>query len=247
MHFITTLILLCIYTISHISSQCNQIVRRPEIRELSATQVRRFTSAIQQLRNQGGLDIYEQLSGYHYNFAENAHGVPAFFPWHREFLRRFELELQKIDSSIILPYWDWSMDSQSPERSIIFRNDYFGGNGRDGDNCVANGPFTGWNVNVPNVHCLKRDFDNNSTISSFYSPEALELIFMQSTNYDSFRQTIEGSPHAVVHVGIGGDVGDLTNMFSSNDPLFFLHHVFIDRLWFEWQQRYPNLAKTYNG
>ncbi|KAI0228123.1 hypothetical protein L0F63_006302, partial [Massospora cicadina] len=36
-------------------------------------------------------------------------------------------------------------------------------------------------------------------------------------------------------------------MFSSNDPIFWLHHAYIDRIYFEWQQRYPRLAKTHSG
>src|SRR3954453_11193761 len=37
-----------------------------------------------------------------------AHRAPAFFPWHREMLRQFELDLQKIDPNVTPPYWDWT-------------------------------------------------------------------------------------------------------------------------------------------
>ena len=35
-----------------------------------------------------------------------AHQRPAFLPWHREYLRRYELALQEHDPNVTLPYWD---------------------------------------------------------------------------------------------------------------------------------------------
>ncbi|KAI9290605.1 Di-copper centre-containing protein, partial [Neoconidiobolus thromboides FSU 785] len=79
------------------------------------------------------------------------------------------------------------------------------------------------------------------------SREALELILSRSKTFDQFRQQIEGAPHGAVHMNIGGDKGDFSTMYSSNDPIFYLHHAFIDLLWFEWQERNPRVSNTYNG
>ena len=38
--------------------------------------------------------------------------------------------------------------------------------------------------------------------------------------------------HAVVHVWVGGEMGNPNK--SPNDPLFFLHHAFIDKTWQDW-------------
>ncbi|KAI9291213.1 Di-copper centre-containing protein, partial [Neoconidiobolus thromboides FSU 785] len=116
------------------SQQCSQLTRRPEIRELSKAQLDKFLYALATLRNYGGYDLYAESSDIHLENSDYAHGVPAFLPWHRVYLRKFELVLQKIDPTVVLPYWDWSIDAENPADSIVFQ--IFGGNGQGEDKCV---------------------------------------------------------------------------------------------------------------
>jgi len=44
-----------------------------------------------------------------------------------------------------------------------------------------------------------------------------------------------------VHVNIGAD---MSNMGSSNDPIFWIHHSFVDKVWWTWQKTNGN---AYNG
>jgi hypothetical protein len=65
----------------------------------------------------------------------------------------------------------------------------------------------------------------------------------------SFRNRLEGwlalagengsQLHNRVHIWVGGDMGPGT---SPNDPVFFLHHCNIDRLWAAWQYAHPGAA-----
>merc|ERR1712000_770222 len=75
-----------------------------------------------------------------------AHGGPMFLPWHRQFLLLFEQELQKIDSSVSLPYWDWTVDnSTNPVINHLWSDTFMGGNGDpDNHDAVATGPFASW-------------------------------------------------------------------------------------------------------
>ncbi|GAA3399315.1 hypothetical protein GCM10017752_67650 [Streptomyces roseoviridis] len=57
----------------------------------------------------------------HYTHANHWHRVPAFLPSMCVYLARFEKALQRIDRSVVLPYWDWSQGSQAPERSVCLR------------------------------------------------------------------------------------------------------------------------------
>jgi tyrosinase len=81
---------------------------------------------------------------------EDAHKGPAFFPWHREFVRRFEAYLQWAARNPLLglPYWDWSVDN-SPNSSIWGSAGFLGGNGTTNDGQVTLGPFAfknGWTL-----------------------------------------------------------------------------------------------------
>src|SRR5258707_15789892 len=38
------------------------------------------------------------------------HGVPAFLPWHREFMNRYEILLRQTAPTVTLLYWDWTTD-----------------------------------------------------------------------------------------------------------------------------------------
>src|SRR2546427_8000749 len=67
------------------------------------------------------------------------HGNPTFLPWHRELLRRMELDLQAIDSNVTIPYWDWTVDAMAT--SSLWQPDFLGGNGRASDGRVMDGPF----------------------------------------------------------------------------------------------------------
>lgn len=50
------------------------------------------------------------------------------------------------------------------------------------------------------------------------------------------------SCHNSAHVWVGGSMEPNT---SPNDPVFFIHHSNVDRLWAKWQLRHPQLAAQY--
>ena len=51
--------------------------------------------------------------------------------------------------------------------------------------------------------------------------------------------------HDVVHDGIGGLMGDPDT--AANDPIFWLHHANIDRLWNRWLQQNPGVNPDANS
>src|SRR5262249_3310567 len=79
--------------------------------------------------------------------------------------------------------------------------------------------------------------------SQLASP-AEETDILQVPTFRLFQRSLEGHIHAGVHNAVGGD------MASSNspaDPVFFLHHANIDRLWALWQRAHPGLGPSNGG
>jgi len=181
-----------------------------------------------------GPSAYDKMVKYHIDAKDFAHGNGYFLSWHRAYLRQFEIELQKIDESICLPYWNWSLDSQAPEACSVFTNDYYGGNGDSQSGCVTTGAFAGWKPYYPEPHCLKRKYAYGDNLGSYQSIEGMNKLVTSASKYEDFGQTIENNGHGHVHVSIGGDMEE---MHSPNDPLFWLHHGYIDYTWAIWQAK----------
>jgi tyrosinase len=192
-----------------------------------------------------------------------AHRCPAFLPWHREFLLQFERELQTAANSpsLGLPYWNWSVD-QSPA-GAPWTDDLLGGDGMDGP--VTTGPFAGktnWPLTLSEdgVDELIRGFGRDTTYGKRLPNQAEEAATLAMTPYDgapwsdteaTFRNELEGwlltagsdlpvGMHNLVHIWVGGTKGSMLPSTSPNDPVFFLHHSNIDRLWAKWQRAHPS-------
>ncbi len=189
-----------------------------------------------------------------------AHQSPMFLPWHRELLRLLELDLQAVsnDHTLAIPYWDWS-DPAAGKTEPLWDDDFMGGNGRSSDHKVMTGPFAVDKGNWPIVHddtgmrYLSRAFGSSTAAPTLPTKNDVDAA-LAVTTYDvspwdmtadirqSFRNNLEGwrsdqipKLHNQVHVWAGGDVATMALGASPNDPVFFLHHANIDRIWAEWQ------------
>ncbi|KAI8901866.1 hypothetical protein BC833DRAFT_575830 [Globomyces pollinis-pini] len=219
-------------------SQCTNISVRKEWRQLSSQEQENYLNAVKALKarprsNTSDLAAwnFDQFSEAHFKFNSANHGTPLFFPWHRNFINYYERALRSIISSVTIPYWDWTLDSQRPSQSDVFASRFFGGNGDPITQCVMDGIAAGWQVSTNAKGCLKRC----NQFSSFYGPEAVSDLLSRSDTFAEFQNYIENGPHGAVHNQIGGLCGDFSSMASTNDPVFYLHHAMIDKLWWRWQ------------
>jgi hypothetical protein len=204
------------------------------------------------------------------NFRNAAHRGPAFSPWHRQEVRDFELALQSVKPGVTLPYWDWAQDAALPDPTAapLWTDAYIGGDGAGPNNRVPDGPFKDWvalietstGALVPRstpgiVRMLGRDpqgfptLPTQADVTNCLNEGVYDSAPWRTTSDPSFRNRLEGwlrrageppepRMHNRVHTWVGGDMQPGT---SPNDPVFFLHHCNVDRLWAQWQADNPGL------
>jgi tyrosinase len=182
------------------------------------------------------------------------HDSAPFLPWHRYFLHIYETTLRsKCNYTGSLVYWDWTLDWEHLERAPVFDPNPATGFGTDGDvhgtitvgktgRCVIDGAFNDIEASYYDVnhhpHCLSRGFrDDEGNLGVMdgrtISPESIsEVLNLES--YERFVEEMESKVHDTIPFGIGGDFEMFTAPY---DPLFYLHHTQLDRLWWLWQQR----------
>ncbi|QGV77392.1 tyrosinase MelC2 [Streptomyces ficellus] len=223
--------------------------------QLTATEKRRFTDAVLELKRTGRYDEFVTThNAFIMSDTDNGdrvgHRSPSFLPWHRRFLLQFEQALQAVDPEVALPYWDWTTD-RTP-RASLWAPDFLGGTGRARDGQVMDGPFArSGNRFTVSVRVDGRDFlrralgaggrqlPTRAEVDAVLAMETYDMPPWNSAS-DGFRNHLEGwrgaNLHNRVHVWVGGQMGTGA---SPNDPVFWLHHAFIDKLWADWQARHP--------
>lgn len=189
------------------------------------------------------------------------HDGSIFLPWHRELLYQFEKLLQTVDSEVMIPYWDWTRAKTGADAGYPFTHDFLGVDGTDADGDRvkrepgAPSPYPyafdpeAWSSSLDvfdpgdGLDFFQRHFGEWADAPNLPSNGAV----VTGTN-TTFRNAISGAIgytthrarcedlHNLVHRYCGGN---MLRMTSPNDPIFFLHHANIDRMWSIWQKKVP--------
>ncbi|HWG43968.1 MAG TPA: tyrosinase family protein [Gemmataceae bacterium] len=142
------------------------------------------------------------------------HGNLYFFPWHRAYVYFFEriLRWAANDPTLMLPFWDWTT---YPVLPAAFRY-----------------PADESNP----LYEAKRLKNDGSPLLSSTVVDDLEIALGRVSFSDTWRygfsHQLEKSPHGNVHNEVGGLMGAVPT--AARDPIFWLHHANIDRLWNVW-------------
>lgn len=214
---------------------------RKDANRLTSAERDRFVAAFAQLNNQGA-GRFTDFRDMHTNVSSpQAHGAAGFLPWHRAYLLDLERELQAIDPSVSLPYWRF--DRAAPN---IFTPEFLGVSDAMGTvQFSASNPLQFWRTDgVQGIN--RRPFFSTAAAPPGLFTEAQTLAL--GNQYAAFRD-MEFNPHGSAHTSFGGSISGIGS--AARDPLFFLLHCNVDRLWAKWQRQFgrfdPALTASYDS
>jgi hypothetical protein len=225
---------------------------RPSIASLSSAQIASLRHGIQVMMSKPVTDPTS------YRFQANIHGTTDsptttaemqswnqcehasfyFLSWHRMYLYFFDRILRAAsgDPNLVLPYWDWT-DPAQRTLPVVFRQ------AADSSNPLfIASPRRPVALNAGTVSLAAGTVDDSVAFADLNFETGGSLSgngFGGQTSppmqFDSASGDLELQPHNVVHSALGGLMGD--PLTAAQDPIFWLHHANVDRLWNHWLQQ----------
>jgi hypothetical protein len=157
------------------------------------------------------------------------HESLAFLPWHRLLTLRMEEEL-----GLPLPYWDWTVDPNLPDIFEHIRSPI-----KDGRRSLVT-PWhleNGFLADGSRAACPETDARFTRRSPGVQMPTAILKLWVRNAfltdNFADFSWFIL-QPHNLLHGTIECDMW--TTETSAYDPLFYLHHSYVDRQFAFWQE-----------
>ena len=144
-----------------------------------------------------------------------------FLPWHRLMLAQFEGVIREVlhDENFTLPYWN--PITGNPDDLIVpavFRVP---------GTTLYNGTRWFWVNGGERIDTLYRDWINLDALN--------EKFYIDAPNGTlGFNPRLDQNPHFFTHFALGGDMAEFSTV--GGDPMFYLHHANIDRLWESWNR-----------
>ncbi|KAM7206881.1 hypothetical protein V8F20_002587 [Naviculisporaceae sp. PSN 640] len=189
----------------------------------------------------GAKTRWDELVSLHQIHALQIHTTGQFLPYHRYYLKTFEFLMQECGYHGPLAYWDETRDAGKFSSSPVFSaTTGVGGSGKGAQSCVMDGPFANLTVNIgPGFKSQPRCI--NRKITDFFSSQCGSSYVTKALSGKDYATALDGiysGPHLLGHMALSMMNGD--SITSSGDPLFFLHHGFVDKMWWDWQAKDPS-------
>ncbi len=155
----------------------------------------------------------QPLANDMWNTCQNHGGMTTedmFLPWHRMYVYYLEMICRMVlnDPTFTLPYWNYNAAATAmlPD---AFRN--------------------------PNNATNPLYYANRNPGPQSGAPlTGLSLSSLNQTTYSGFCSQLDFGLHGNVHVKVGNGQGMGAVPWAANDPIFWMHHCNIDRLWASW-------------
>jgi hypothetical protein len=139
-----------------------------------------------------------------------------FLAWHRIYLKIFEDELIALGGTPI-PYWDWYNDRVIPAEMV--------------------------DANMESKLGYSRNINSGAIPSTSITLAQSWKSWIDNPIWDVFQDQLEMIHHDPIHAHIGGNMGTAS---SPTDPIFWLHHAFVDKIWADYQRMTSNQVNPAN-
>ncbi len=178
--------------------------------------------------------VWHSCSHFHHHIDPNLDVAREshFVSWHRMYLHFFEQTVASMldpsDAPFALPYWDYLHRSSSGELDQLGMPTEFA------SETMSDGS--------PNhLYFAPR---NEEFSSSGLPPDVVDTrellriddLLTGGGTGNGFNGDINNLPHGAIHVTIGPVLGMGSFEFAGRDPLFWVHHASVDRLWESWRR-----------
>ena len=151
-----------------------------------------------------------------------------FLPWHRMYVYYFEKIIRDVtgEKTFTLPYWNYSV--AGPEHGVI-PPEFTKKNDPLFKSLYVENRSPGVNMGQP--------IDKGRPPGAL-STDALAECFYEPTSgvHPGFCSKLDNGLHGMVHVLVGDGQNMGSVPWAARDPIFWLHHCNIDRLWASWNK-----------
>ncbi|KAJ0104427.1 hypothetical protein J7T55_010891 [Diaporthe amygdali] len=234
-----------------VSQACTELHQRKAWHQLSADEKAAYIEAelcLMNLPPKTGHPLaqnrWDEFTIAHEVQTQWIHDVGGFLPWHRYLVLAHENILRdECNYAGYQPYWEETLDMGNLASSIVF--DPVTGFGGQGGQCLDDGPFANLTIHLSynftslefyaDDRCVSRHFNDTSFLLG--NQTNIDKCFAMDDGIAAL-DCYFGNPHTSGHGGVGGTMANVAA--SIGDPLFFLHHTNLDRLWWDWQQVDPD-------
>ena len=184
---------------------------RRDTRNLDVRGLAQFRRAVALLKDWPAAETMSWIYQANIHGKDCRHRNPLFSAWHRGYVYYMERLLADAlgESEFTIPYWDWSTQRKLPPA------------------------FEGTEAN-PLFH--KGRVANGELAINTVGPAVIARI-LATTDFGAFTSQLEDWSHNFVHAWVGGDMNSEGD--AGKDPVFFVHHSNIDRLWESWLRADP--------
>ena len=236
---------------------------RREVRSLSDNTLKFYAIAVKAMKEQPPDDprSWSYQAAIHGSYDEHPknlynqciHGSRYFVAWHRMYLYYFE---RIVRANVIkargpedwaLPYWNYGIDDAHASIPEPFRTPAGEANslyvqqrrprrpaepGRPEERGINEGAILPAGIRSDTAALECENYEGAGQFGGGTTPPAHE--------WGEFGQ-LERSPHNSVHTAVGGREGWMSFLETAGlDPIFWLHHSNIDRIWAQWSLTHLN-------